>query len=474
MFVRPYSNPVYRLKPMADQQLQNQKDPSLYRLPPQSIEAEESLLSAILVDNNTLLDVVEILSADDFYRTAHQKIFAAIIDLFDKGEPVDLVTLANNLKERDQLDAVGGATYLARLVDAVPLAVNAQHYAKIIADKSSLRRLIEKTNAITKRCYDERGKVDDIIDFAESSVFEISERKASQAFYPISRLIIGNIETLEENQGNKSLVTGVQMGFGQLDNLTSGLQKSDLIILAARPSMGKTALALNIARNAAVETNTPVAVFSLEMSKEQLSLRMLCAEARLDSARLRGGFFSMDDWHRLTDAAGVLSESPIYIDDSPSPSAMEIRAKARRLKMDKNIGLVIIDYLQLMKARGGAERRDLEISEMSRSLKALAKELQIPVLAISQLNRMLEQRNDKRPKLSDLRESGALEQDADVVAFIYRDDVYNPDENNPQKGMAEIILAKQRNGPTGKVMLTFLDAYTRFENLAPEEMVENM
>ncbi len=471
---RPYSNPVRRLKPMADHQLQKQKDPSLHRLPPQSIEAEESLLSAILVDNNTLLDVVEILSADDFYRTAHQRIFAAIIDLFDKGEPVDLVTLANNLKERDQLDAVGGATYLARLVDEVPLAVNAQHYAKIIADKSSLRRLIEKTNAIAKRCYDDRGKVDDIIDFAESSVFEISERKASQAFYPISRLIIGNIETLEENQGNKSLVTGVEMGFGQLDHLTSGLQKSDLIILAARPSMGKTALALNIARNAAVETNTPVAIFSLEMSKEQLSLRMLCAEARLDSSRLRGGFFSMDDWHRLTDAAGVLSESPIYIDDSPSLSAMEIRAKARRLKMDKNIGLVIIDYLQLMKARGGAERRDLEISEMSRSLKALAKELQIPVMAISQLNRMLEQRTDKRPKLSDLRESGALEQDADVVAFIYRDELYNPDENNPQKGMAEIILAKQRNGPTGRVMLTFLDAYTRFENLAPEEMVENM
>jgi replicative DNA helicase len=412
--------------------LQNQKDPSLYHLPPQSIEAEESLLSAILVDNNTLLDVIEILSTADFYRTAHQKIFASIMDLFDRGEPVDLVTLANNLKEKGHLDAVGGASYLARLVDAVPVAVNAQHYAKI------------------------------------------SERKASQAFYPISRLIMGNIETLEEKQGNKSLVTGVPMGFGQLDNLTSGLQNSDLIILAARPSMGKTALALNIARNAAVDANIPVAVFSLEMSKEQLSLRMLCAEARLDSSRLRGGFFSMDDWRRLTDAAGVLSESPIYIDDSPVLTAMEIRAKARRLKMDKNIGLVIIDYLQLMKAHGSSERRDLEISEMSRSLKALAKELEIPVLALSQLNRMLEQRTDKRPKLSDLRESGALEQDADVVAFIYRDDVYNQDEKNPLKGTAEIILAKQRNGPTGKVVLTFLDAYTRFEILAPEEMVDNI
>jgi replicative DNA helicase len=471
-FAQSLSNPIRQSKIMADQQLQNQKDPSLYHLPPQSIEAEESLLSAILLDNNTLLEVVELLAVADFYRTAHQKIYAAVIDLFDKGEPVDLVTLANNLKEKGQLDAIGGASYLARLVDAIPLAVNAQNYAKIIADKASLRRLIEKANAITKRCYDDRGNVDDVIDYAEASIFEISERKTSQSFHPISRLIIRNIETLEENQGNKSLVTGVPMGFGQLDNLTSGLQKSDLIILAARPSMGKTALALNIARNAAVDSNIPVAIFSLEMSKEQLSLRMLCAEARLDSSRLRGGFFSMDDWHRLTDAAGNLSESPIYIDDSPSLSAMEIRAKARRLKMDKNIGLVIIDYLQLMKARAGAERRDLEISEISRSLKALAKELEIPLLAISQLNRMLEQRNDKRPKLSDLRESGALEQDADVVAFIYRDEVYNQDDNNPEKGIAEIILAKQRNGPTGKVKLTFLDAYTRFENLAPEEMAD--
>ncbi|MGD9219984.1 MAG: replicative DNA helicase, partial [Desulfobacterales bacterium] len=329
-------------------------------------------------------------------------------------------------------------------------------------------------NAISKRCFENRGDVDDIIDFAETSIFEISERKTRQGFYPLSRLIIDNIETLEEKQGNKSLVTGVPMGFGQLDNLTSGLQNSDLIILAARPSMGKTALALNIARNAAVDANIPVAFFSLEMSKEQLSLRMLCAEARLDSSRMRGGFFNMDDWRRLTDAAGILSESPIYIDDSPSLSAMDIRAKARRLKLDKNIGLVIIDYLQLMQARSGLERRDLEISEMSRSLKALAKELQIPVLALSQLNRMLEQRTDKRPKLSDLRESGALEQDADVVAFIYRDEVYNQDENNPLKGTAEIILAKQRNGPTGKVHLTFLEAYTRFEVMAPEDMVDSL
>jgi replicative DNA helicase len=456
---------------MAERQEQKPNDSAPYRLPPQNIEAEESIISAILVDNNTLLDVIEILAPEDFYRTAHQKIYAAITDLFDKTEPIDLVTLANRLKEKGQLEKVGSASYLARLVDTVPMAVNAQHYAKIVRDKSSLRRLIEKANAIVKRCFKEEGNADEVIDFAETAIFEISENKSQQAFSPLSKLIMGNIETLEENQGNRSLVTGVPTGFSHLDNLTSGLQSADLIILAARPSMGKTALALNIARNAAVDANIPVALFSLEMSKEQLSLRMLCSEARIDSSRLRGGFFSMEDWHRLTDAAGILSEAPIYIDDSASLTAMEIRAKARRLKMEKNIGLIVIDYLQLMQGRASAERRDLEISEISRSLKALAKELKLPVLALSQLNRMLEQRTDKRPRLSDLRESGALEQDADVVAFIYRDEVYNKEEDNPRRGIAEILLSKQRNGPTGDVNLTFLHSFTRFENLASEEVV---
>jgi len=442
-------------------------------IPPQNIEAEESLLSAILVDNTALLEVVETLSAADFYRTAHQKIYEAITGLFDKAEPIDLVTLNNHLKEKGHLEAVGGAAFLARLVDVVPLAANAQHYARIVHDKAVLRRLIEKANAISKRCFQEQGPTDEIVDFAENAIFEVADQKARQAFYPLSKLIDGNISFLEEKQKNKSLVTGVPTGFRQLDNLTSGLQNSDLIILAARPSMGKTALALNIARNAAVEAGVPVAVFSLEMSKEQLSLRLLCAEARIDSSRLRSGFFSMEDWQRLTDAAGVLSAAPIFIDDSASLTAMEVRAKARRLKMDKNIGLIVIDYLQLMQGRAGAERRDLEISEISRSLKALAKEINLPVIALSQLNRMLEQRNDRRPRLSDLRESGALEQDADVVAFIYRDEVYNKEENNPNKGTAEIILAKQRNGPTGDIKLTFLNAYTRFENLAPEAMRGN-
>ena len=447
--------------------------PDPMHIPPQNIEAEESLLSAILVDNTALLEVVETLSAADFYRTAHQKIYEAITDLFDKAEPIDLVTLNNHLKEKGHLEAVGGAAFLARLVDVVPLAANAQHYARIVHDKAVLRRLIEKANAISKRCFQEQGPTDEIVDFAENAIFEIADQKARQAFYPLSKLIDVNIDFLEEKQKNKSLVTGVPTGFGQLDNLTSGLQNSDLIILAARPSMGKTALALNIARNAAVEAGVPVAVFSLEMSKEQLSLRLLCSEARIDSSRLRSGFFSMEDWQRLTDAAGILSAAPIFIDDSASLTAMEVRAKARRLKMDKNIGLIVIDYLQLMQGRAGAERRDLEISEISRSLKALAKEINLPVIALSQLNRMLEQRNDRRPRLSDLRESGALEQDADVVAFIYRDEVYNKEENNPNKGTAEIILAKQRNGPTGDIKLTFLNAYTRFENLAPEAMRGN-
>ncbi len=452
---------------MADNRPASGRESDPLNVPPQNIEAEESLLSSILLDSTSLLEVVDILAPADFYRTAHQRVFAAMTDLFNRSEPVDLVTLANHLKEKGQIEQVGGAAALARLLDAPPSA-NPAHHAKIVHDKAVLRRLIEKANAITKRCFTEQGSADDITDFAEASIFEVTDQKTRQAFYPLSKLIDGNIDFLEEKQKNKSLVTGVPTGFTLLDNLTSGLQNSDLVILAARPSMGKTALALNIARNAAVDAGVPVAIFSLEMSKEQLSLRMLCAEASIDSSRLRSGFFSMEDWERVTDAAGVLSAAPIFIDDSPSLSAMEVRAKARRLKMDKNIGLIVIDYLQLMQGRADAERRDLEISEISRGLKALAKEINLPVLALSQLNRMLEQRNDKRPRLSDLRESGALEQDADVVAFIYRDEVYNKEETNPHRGTAEVILAKQRNGPTGDVLLTFLSAYTRFANLTPE------
>ncbi|MBR9980067.1 MAG: replicative DNA helicase [Desulfatitalea sp.] len=442
------------------------KDPFLQKLPPQSIEAEESILSTILLDNSTLMEVLEILTATDFYRTAHQKIFKAVEDQFRKNEPVDLITLSNALRDSGDLEAIGGAAYLARLVDTVPSAVNVTHYARIVRDKSALRSLISKAGEITQRCFEDAGNLDQVLDFAEASVFEISENKHRTAFHPLSKIIEVNIDALEERQGNRALVTGIPTGFTRLDNMTSGLQGSDLIILAARPSMGKTALALNLARNAALEGNVPVAIFSLEMSKEQLSMRMLCAEARVDASRLRSGFLNPEDWSRITEAAGVLSEAPIFIDDSPDISATSIRTKSRRLKMDKSLGLVIIDYLQLMRGAPGTERRDLEISEISRSLKLLSKELNVPVLALSQLNRRLEERADKRPQLSDLRESGALEQDADVVAFIYRDEVYNKDENNPNRGTAEIIVAKQRNGPTGVVPLTFLGTYTRFENPA--------
>ncbi|MFP4032130.1 MAG: replicative DNA helicase [Desulfococcaceae bacterium] len=445
------------------------------RVPPQSIEAEESLLSAVMLDNSTLLDVVEIVSPDHFYHRAHQRIYDAVVDLFTRNQPVDLVTLAEALSARGEIDEIGnheyrGHTYLSWLVDAAPVAINAAHYARIVRDKACLRRLIAKAAEITQRCYENQGEVDEVVNFAEQAVFEISEDKIAPAFQPIASIIETNIDTLEERQGQKSLITGVPTGFTRLDNLTSGLQGSDLIILAARPSMGKTAFALNIARNAAVDGGVGVGIFSLEMSKEQLSMRMLCAEARVDSSRLRSGFFSRDDWDALTEAAGVLSEAPLFIDDSADLGTVEIRAKSRRLKMEQNIGMIIIDYLQLMRGRAGTERRDLEISEISRSLKGLAKELNVPVVALSQLNRKLEERADKRPMLSDLRESGALEQDADVVAFIYRDEVYNKDENNPHRGRAEIILGKQRNGPIGTAHLTFLNQYTRFENMAPDGM----
>lgn len=436
----------------------------MLRVPPQSVEAEESLLSAILIDNTTLLDIVEILSPDDFYKSVHQTIFSAVLELFNRSEPVDLVTLSNALKEQGRIEQIGGATYLAKLLD-IPLATNAVHYAKIVYEKACLRRLIEKANAIVRKCFEDSGNLDEVLDFSQRSIFEISEKKIKQAFYPLKDIINVNIDALEDRQGKRALVTGVETGFTDLDKLTSGFQKSDLIIIAARPGMGKTAFALNIARNAAVKTNTPVAMFSLEMSKEQLSLRMLCSEAKVDSTRVRSGFLSNEDWKSLTDAAGILSEQPIYIDDSPAISVMEIRAKARRLKMNKGLGLVIVDYLQLMRGSLTAERRDLEIADISRSLKALAKELSIPVIALSQLNRKLEDRADKRPQLADLRESGALEQDADVVAFIYRDEVYNKNEDNPKRNTAEILLEKQRNGPTGKITLTFISAFTLFKDM---------
>ena len=447
-----------------------QKNTQLYGLPPQNIEAEASLLSAILIDNRVLDDVVDVLIPKDFYRSAHQIIFRAMIELVEKKEPIDLVTLTNILKDKGELETVGGAIYLAKLIDEVPLAVNAGHYAKIIHDKATLRRLIEKGYAIIKNCFDDQENVDEIIDFAEGCIFEVSEKKIKPIFFEIKDLLKGGFETLEMCEKNKGIPTGVPTGFRKLDSLTSGFQNSDLIILAARPSMGKTAFALNIARNAAVDSNIPIAFFSLEMAKEQLVMRLLCSEARLNVTRLRDGFITKEDWKILNKSGSTLNEAPIFIDDSSDNSALSIRAKTRRLKLEKGLGLVIIDYLQLMKVTRPNERRDLDISEISRSLKGLAKELQIPVVALSQLNRQLEKRDDKRPRLSDLRESGSLEQDADVVAFIHREEVFKKKEDKiPFEGKAELIVAKQRNGPTDSLPLAFLKSYSRFENLAFDE-----
>jgi len=439
-------------------------DPWLQKVPPHNTEAEQSILSAILIENRTLPEVLETLSEQDFYRGVHSKIFKGMVELFERNEPADLVTLTNLLKEQGQLESVGGASYLAELVDTVPMAVNASHHAKIIKEKATLRRLIERSAAITTRCFEDRGDVEEVLDFAERSIFEISENKVRPSFFALKDILTDTYKAVEEAYANKVLVTGVPTGFQDLDKKTSGFQPGELIVIAGRPSMGKTALALNIARNASLQTGEPAAIFSLEMSKEQLSLRMLSAEAGVDSSRMRGGFLSQTDLARINRAAGALYDIPIFIDDSPAISALEIRAKARRMKMEKGLCLITIDYLQLMKGRASAERRELEISEISRSLKALAKELNIPVVALSQLNRKVEERTNKRPVLSDIRESGAIEQDADVIIFIYREKVYNKDLDPSRMLLAELIVAKQRNGPIGTVNLTFLEEYTRFED----------
>jgi replicative DNA helicase len=444
-------------------------DPLLSKTPPQDISAEESILSAIFISNDSLHDIIAILSSEDFYKGAHQKIFQAILELALKDEPADLVTVVNRLKEKEELEDVGGAGYLAFIADAAPVAGNAVYYANIIKGKSSLRKLISASSQIIEKCMKDRGDFEDILDFAEATIFNIASKKAGSSFKSLSELINLNIDKLEAQQGASGGLAGLSTGYTRLNKITSGLQKSDLIILAARPSMGKTALALNIARNVAIAEQKPVGVFSLEMSKEQLSMRLLTSEARIDSNRLRTGFISPEDWQNVTDAAGLLNEIPLFIDDTPSITAMEIRTKARKLYQKYNeLGLIVIDYLQLMKPSFREERRDLEIAEISRSLKALAKELNVPVLALSQLNRMLEQRSNKRPMLQDLRESGALEQDADIVAFIYRDDVYNKEPDNPNKGTAEIIVEKNRNGATGTAFMHFLGQYTRFEELAAD------
>ncbi len=447
-------------------------DPALYKLPPQNVEAEQSILGGILLENHAINAAVEILGRDDFYSEAHRKIFAAILDMSEQNEPVDLITLSNVLRNKNTLDSVGGTAYLASLVDNVPSAANVANYAKIVKEKAILRGLIGSATQIINSCYETGSDVDQVLDQAEHSIFEISEHKVRPSFIPLRDIIKDSFRSIEDLYSRKELITGVATGFDKLDDLTSGLQNSDLIIIAGRPSMGKTAFALNIAQNAALEGQTPVAVFSLEMSKEQLAFRLLAAEARVDSQRLRKGFLGETDWPKLTTAAGRLSDAPLYIDDTPAITVLEMKAKSRRLKADKGLGLIVVDYIQLMRGGGGfRDSREQEISEISRSLKALAKELSLPVIALSQLNRQVESRTNRRPQMADLRESGAIEQDADVIAFIYRDEVYNKSDDNPDKGVAEIIVAKQRNGPTDTVKLTFLEKFTRFENLARPDIV---
>ncbi len=434
------------------------------RLPPQSLEAEVSVLGGILLENEALNRVLEVIREGDFYRESHRTIFSALLELYERSEPADLITLSEVLKKREEFEAVGGIEYLNSLVNSVPTAANITYYAKIIKEKSILRKLINRATEIVSQGYADSGDVDEFLDRAERSIFEISEDRVRPSFYPIKDIIKSSFKTIEKLYEKRQLITGVATGFTKLDELTSGLQPSELIIVAGRPSMGKTAFALNIAQHAAIQGGIPSAIFSLEMAKEQLALRMLCSEAKVDAHRLRGGFLSEADWPKLTRAAGNLSEAPIFIDDTPGLTALEMRAKSRRLKAERKLGLVIVDYLQLMRGRAASDTREQEISDISRSLKALAKELTVPVIALSQLNRRVEERGDKRPQLADLRESGAIEQDADVIIFLYREEIYNRSENN--KGKAEIIIGKQRNGPTDKFELAFLDRYTCFENLS--------
>src|SRR6266550_3791339 len=435
---------------------------------PHNLEAERSVLGAILLHNDAFNLAAEVIDSEDFFRDAHRRIFDRMVALAERNGAIDLVTLKDELGRAGELDEVGGPAYIAALVDGVPRSSNVEHYARIIKEKATLRRLIVSANKILANAYDGGEEADVILDQAEHAIFAIADDKVRDGFVSLKHLAQSSLDTIEKLHSRKELVTGVPTGFTDLDEMTSGLQPSDLIIVAARPSMGKTSLVLNIAQHVGTKTNMTVGLFSLEMSKEQLFLRLLTAEARIDAHRLRGGFLGERDWGRLSQAIGTLSEAKIFIDDSPSIGVLEMRAKCRRLKAEHGLDLVIIDYIQLMQGRGRFENRTLEVASISRSLKGLAKELNVPIVVLSQLSRAPESRSDHRPQLSDLRESGALEQDADVVVFIYREDMY-ADKSDPSvdnQGVAELIIGKQRNGPTGIVKLAFIREFTRFENLA--------
>jgi replicative DNA helicase len=435
---------------------------------PHNLEAERSVLGAILLHNDAFNLAAEVIDSGDFFRDAHRRIFERMVKLSERSNAIDLVTLKDELSRSGELDEVGGPAYIAALVDGVPRSMNVEHYARIIKEKATLRNLIFSANKILATAYDGAEEADVILDQAEHAIFAIADDKVRDGFVSLRELAHSSLDTIEKLHARKELVTGVPTGFTDLDEMTSGLQQSDLIIVAARPSMGKTSLVLNMAQHVGTKTDMTVGFFSLEMSKEQLFMRLLTSEARIDAHRLRGGFLGERDWGRLSTAIGTLSEAKIFIDDTPSIGVLEMRAKCRRLASEHGLHLVIIDYVQLMQGRGRFENRTLELASISRSLKGLAKELGVPIVLLSQLSRAPESRSDHRPQLSDLRESGALEQDADVVVFIYRDDVYQDKSQPPTdaQGVAELIIGKQRNGPTGVVKLAFIREFTRFENLA--------
>ncbi|WP_409228455.1 replicative DNA helicase [Gudongella sp. SC589] len=433
------------------------------RIPPHSMEAEQSVIGAMLLDKEAINTAIEHLRADDFYKDANKEIYEAVLVLNNRNEPVDLVTLSEELKRRGSLEGIGGVTYLANLSGSVATTANTKYYCDIVQEKSILRRLIGSSNEIMGLAYDNSDSVNAIIERAEKNIFDITQGAHKQGFHPISEVLLSSFAQIEERAANKGELTGLTTGFSDLDHKLSGLQKSDLVLLAARPSMGKTALGINIATNASLKGNGKVAVFSLEMSKEQLVQRIISATAHVDLQKIISGNLSDDEWIKVVNAMAPLSKMDIYIDDTAGISLMEMKAKCRRLKVEKGLDLIVIDYLQLMQADGRVENRQQEISAISRGLKAIAKEMECPVLALSQLSRAPELRSDHRPILSDLRESGAIEQDADVVMFLYRDDYY--DQESEKKNIGEVIIAKHRNGPTGQVDLVFKHEYTKFLNM---------
>ena len=451
--------------------MENNKTDQNLNLQPQSIEAEQAVLGAMLSSKDAISKALQWVRSHHFYKESHSKIFLVMSDLFDKGEPIDTISVINKLKKNKQIDDIGGAYFITGLVESVPTAANVESYAKIVLEKFMLRELIRASHELSKDAYNDRQDVGEILDAAEQTIFAITQDRLRGGVMPIDGILHETFQNLDRIASNPGSVTGVASGLIDLDEITSGFQKGDLVIIAGRPSMGKTALALSIMRNAAIDFKIPVGMFSLEMANHQLAQRLLCAEGRVDSHLVRTGKLPKNQWQNLSRAVGSLAEAEIYLDDTPAITVLELRAKARRLKAEKDLGLIIVDYLQLMQGPRNIESRQQEISNISRSLKALAKELDIPVIALSQLSRAVEQRSDHRPQLSDLRESGAIEQDADVVIFLYRSWVYSREEE--EKGRAQAIVAKQRNGPIGTVDLSFIDRFARFESVSAFEELES-